>query len=155
MKNFKRILFPTDFSSAAAHALSYAISLALEYEGVFFLLHVVDEEHVRPPYSFGARPAKIEHVYANDESAREELSKLISEHIRRQIHVEEILLKGKPYVEIIRAAGDRNADLIVIPTHGHAGIKHSHLGSTADRVIRKAPCPVLVIRHPEFEFTLP
>jgi nucleotide-binding universal stress UspA family protein len=155
MRNFKRILFPTDFSSAAGHALSYAISLALEYEGMLFLLHVIDEEQVNPPYSFSRGPAKIEHVDANEDRAREELSKLISQHIRHQIHVEEILLKGKPYVEIVRVAREKNANLIVIPSHGHAGIKDSHLGFVADRVIRGAPCPVLVIRHPEFEFTMP
>lgn len=155
MRNFKRILFPTDFSSAAAHALSVAISLALEHEGILFLVHVIEEEQFSSPYSFGSRPVKVEHGYGIEDRAREELSKLISPQVKRQIHVEEILLKGKPFVEIIRAAREKNIDLIVIPTHGHAGIKHSHLGSDAERVIRKAPCPVLVIRHPEFEFTMP
>jgi nucleotide-binding universal stress UspA family protein len=155
MRNFKRILFATDFSSAAAHALSYAISLALEHESMLFLVHVIEEDRFSPPYSFGSRPVQVEYGYDIEERSREELSKHISPQVKRQIHVEEILLKGKPYVEIIRTAREKNADLIVIPTHGHAGIKHSHLGSTADRVIRKAPCPVLVIRHPEFEFTMP
>jgi nucleotide-binding universal stress UspA family protein len=155
MNHFKRILFPTDFSSAAGHALNYAISLALAHEGLILLVHVIEEINFSSPYSFGSRPVKVEYRHGIEEKAREELSKVISPQLKRQIQVEEILLKGEPFVEIIRTAREKNADLIVIPSHAHPGIKHSHLGSNAERVIRKASCPVLVIRHPEVEFSMP
>jgi nucleotide-binding universal stress UspA family protein len=138
MNYYKRILFPTDFSSAADHALNHANSLALAHEDLILLVHVIEEMDFNP-----------------QERAREELSKVISPQLKRQIQVEEIVLRGKPFVEIIRTAREKNADLIVIPTHAHAGIKHSHVGSNAERVIRKAPCPVLVIHHPDFEFSMP
>ncbi len=62
---------------------------------------------------------------------------------------------GRPFIEIIRYAREKKIDLIVLGTHGRSGLKHVLLGSVAERVVRKAPCPVLTIRHPEHEFVMP
>jgi nucleotide-binding universal stress UspA family protein len=62
---------------------------------------------------------------------------------------------GRPFMEILGYAKDRHVDLIVIGTHGRSGLRHVLLGSVAERVVRKAPCPVLTIRHPEHDFVMP
>jgi nucleotide-binding universal stress UspA family protein len=69
--------------------------------------------------------------------------------------VEKIIVRGVPFVEIIKTAKDRNVDLIVIGTHGRTGIDHMLFGSTAEKVVRKAPCPVLTVRVAGKEFTMP
>ena len=66
-----------------------------------------------------------------------------------------MLLTGSPFLEIIQYAKENNVDLIVMGTHGHSGLVHVLLGSVTERVVRKAPCPVLTIRHPEHEFIHP
>lgn len=62
---------------------------------------------------------------------------------------------GKPFVEIVRAAKERDADLIVIGTHGRTGLAHMLIGSTAEKVVRMAPCPVLTVKHPRHAFVMP
>ena len=155
MIKFKRILFPTDFSPAATHALDFAISLALEHEASIFLVHVIEEIGFNSPFTLTSFPTSLEYHHGMEEEVKRELQKVISPQLKRQIPVEEILVRGKPFVEIIRVAKDKKADLIVIPTHCKPGPKHTHLGSTSERVVRLAPCPVLVIRHPEFQFVTP
>ncbi|MEW5978949.1 MAG: universal stress protein [Acidobacteriota bacterium] len=155
MIRFKRILFPTDFSPAAGYALDYAISLALEHEGEILLMHVLEEIDLNFPFSLAPYPASVEYRHGSEDQVKSELAKVISPQLRRQIRVGEIVVRGKPFVEIVRAARDQEADLIVLPTHAAPGLKHSHLGSTTERVVRSATCPVLVIRHPECEFAMP
>jgi len=155
MIKFKRILFPTDFSPAAAHALDYAISLGLEHEAKIFLMHVIEDIGFNAPFTLTSYPATVEYQHGMEGKIKGELEKVISPQLKRQIQVEELTAQGKPFVEIIRAARDKEADLIVIPTHSHPGRKHSHLGPTAERVVSLSPCPVLVIRHPDFEYVKP
>ncbi|MEW5979425.1 MAG: universal stress protein [Acidobacteriota bacterium] len=155
MIKFKRILFPTDFSPSAAHALDFAISLALEHESELLLLHVIEDISFNSPFTLSTFPSLVEYQDSMDAKIREELHKVISDQIRRQIPVEEILARGKPFLEIVRVAREKQADLIVIPTHSHPGLKHSHLGATAERVVRKSLCPVLVVRHPDTQFAMP
>ena len=90
-----------------------------------------------------------------EEKVKLELEKVIAPQLKRQINVEEMVVKGKPFVEIVRLAKEKEADLIVMATHSQTGVRHSHLGSTAERVVRKASCPVLVVRHPEYQFVMP
>lgn len=155
MIKFKRILFPTDFSPAAAHALDYAISLALEHEASLFLVHVIEDISFNSPFSLTSFPTTLEYQHGLDEQAKRELHKVVSPQLRRQIEVEDLLARGKPFVEIVRLAKEKSADLIVIPTHCKPGPKHTHLGSTSERVVRMSPCPVLVVRHPDYQFVMP
>ena len=155
MIKFKRILFPTDFSPSAQHALDYAISVALEYESSIILAHVIEDISFNSSFTLTSFPTSLGYHHGMEERAKDELTKAISPQLKRQINTEEVIARGKPFVEIIRLAKEKNADLIVMATHSQTGIRHSHLGSTSERVVRKAPCPVMVIRHPEYQFVMP
>ena len=65
------------------------------------------------------------------------------------------IVRGRPFVEIIRYAREKKIDIIVVGTHGHSGLTHILMGSVAEKVVRKSPCPVLTIRHPDHEFEMP
>ncbi len=143
-----RILFPTDFSDDAVNALDYAASLAEQYGAELCLLHVV-EDVVVPAY-FGAQMSAGYFPAAElEEAARAELAKILAEGAPAGVQVKRLLRRGAPYVEILAAAADEEVDLIVMGTHGHSGLAHVLLGSTAERVVRKSPAPVLTIRHPQ------
>jgi len=86
---------------------------------------------------------------------RERLHKCISEDTRKNIEVETIVIEGVPFAEIIKKAREYKVDLIVLGTHGRTGLSHAIMGSVAEKVVRKAPCPVLTIRHPEHDFVMP
>ena len=149
MIKFKRILFPTDFSPAAVHALDYAISLALEHVATLVLVHVIEDIGFASPFTLSSFPVNLEYQHGMQEQARVELQKAVAAQLKRQIDVQERLPQGKPFVEIVRIAKEEAVDLIVIPTRSKPDPKHTHLGSTAEHVVRLAPCPVLVVRHPD------
>ena len=155
MIKFRRILFPTDFSPPAKYALDYAISLALEHEAKLFVLHVVEDFGFNSPFTLSSSPATLEYQHGQEAMAKVHLQKVVSPQLKRQLQVEEILVRGKPYVEIIKGAKESQADLIVIATHGKPDPKHIHLGSTAERVVRLALCPVLAVRDPDYVTVMP
>lgn len=72
-----------------------------------------------------------------------------------ELNVVPEVAEGTPFEEIVRFARDKDIDLIVMGTHGHTGLAHLFLGSVAEKVVRRAPCPVLTVRHPEHEFVHP
>jgi nucleotide-binding universal stress UspA family protein len=80
--------------------------------------------------------------------AEEELQNLVKSFIDPTLEVETLIKTGKPFVEINETAKENNVDLIIIATHGHTGVEHMLFGSTAEKVVRKAPCPVLTLREP-------
>ena len=141
MIDIKHILHPTDFSELARRALPYVLEFARKYDSRIDLLHVLE-------LPFGAI-SMAEEAIANSER---QLEVLIPREDRANIEIVPFVVRGKPSTEICRIARERETDLIVLATHGHSGLEHAVLGSTAERVVRKAPCPVLTIRHPEHEF---
>lgn len=143
-----RILFPTDFSADAGNALAYATSLAEEFGAELCVLHVV-EDIVVPAYFGPQVDAGYIPTVDLEAAAQAELDKLMPDAETKPFAVRRLLRRGSPYLEIMAAAKDEGADLIVMGTHGHSGIAHLLLGSTAERVVRKSPVPVLTIRHPE------
>jgi nucleotide-binding universal stress UspA family protein len=88
-------------------------------------------------------------------SAWKEMDKWAAEETGRVKDVEKLVERGVPFVEIIRTSRERNADMIIIGTHGRTGIDHMLFGSTAEKVVRKAPCPVLTVRIAGKEFKMP
>ncbi len=151
MIHFKNILVPTDFSEAANEALDYALSLAKIFQSKLYLLHVYE-----PMVFYTDSPMGMPDVMELEQSIRtssEQSLRHIHEKLIKMragefgdIQVETLLLQGKPFVEIIKTAREKNADLIILSTHGRSGLEHILLGSVAEKVVRKSPCPVLTIR---------
>jgi nucleotide-binding universal stress UspA family protein len=150
----KTILFPTDFSNGARAAMDHAISLAKDYNARLILLYVIQDISIAEWYI----PSSIsvtDLVEDMQKSAWNEMNKWNSEVSAKVKDVEKIVVRGVPFVEIIKTAKNKNADLIVIGTHGRTGIDHMLFGSTAEKVVRKAPCPVLTVRIAGKDFTMP
>jgi nucleotide-binding universal stress UspA family protein len=156
MIKLERILFPFDFSEPSLHGLRYARSFAEAHGAELHVLHVLDEAcqywMALGPNSVPVGPPPEEMLAAT----RREMDAFVQEHLRDAgFPVKTEILLGRPFLEIIRYAREQQIDLIVLGTHGRSGLKHVLLGSVAERVVRKAPCPVLTIRHPEHEFVMP
>ncbi|MBI3848850.1 MAG: universal stress protein [Verrucomicrobia bacterium] len=149
----KNILVPIDYSDYSLKALRYALPFAEKYDARLILLHVV-EPRVYPENYFDILvPAEMEQV--NMElvaTARKQLAALCRTEINPKIAADPIVRIGRPYAEIIHTAKEWDIDLIIIATHGYTGLKHAFLGSTAERVVRQAPCPVLTVREQEHDF---
>ena len=152
----KRILVPTDFSDHSERAAAYAAELARRFEAEqVHCLHVVDIPADLLATSGYYMTGQSEQFI---EQAREESQKSLREFVAKHLNdlpVETVFLEGRPFVEIIRYARDKDVQLIVIATHGRTGLKHALFGSVAEKVVRKAPCPVLVVRRDEREFLMP
>ena len=145
MVTLKKILCPVDHSECSYLALQYAISLALKDEAKLYLMHVIDSRlYDTEIYKFS--PYKLNE--ADVPKIREDLMKSLPEGTTDVLEVETIVVKGVPFYEIINAATEICADLVVIGTHGRTGLSHIMLGSVAEKVVRKAPCPVLTVRMP-------
>ena len=141
----KKILCPVDHSECSYLALKYAISLALKDEAKLYLMHVIDTRlYDTEIYKFS--PYKLDEIDMN--KIHEDLIKSLPEGTMDVLEVETIVIKGIPFHEIINAATEIGADLIVIGTHGRTGLSHVVMGSVAEKVVRKAPCPVLTVRMP-------
>jgi nucleotide-binding universal stress UspA family protein len=150
----KTILFPTDFSDFSLYALDYAASFARQYGAKLVLMHVVDVFLTDPAYFAPYVPDRRMFVDFEKKS-RERLEEIAKTKVPAGIPVEIVVKQGRAFVEIVREAREREVDLVVIATHGRTGLSHAMFGSTAEKVVRKAPCPVLSIRHPEHEFVMP
>lgn len=151
MINLKKILVPTDFSESARQALRYGISFAREYKAELVLLHVV--ESVAAPYASDLFPVPMAEVFHELSAyARGELDKLAREAGAKGVSARTLVVQGKPSLEIMRVAREETADMIVLGTHGKGVLDQALFGSTTERVVRKAPCPVLTVRLAEHEF---
>ena len=147
MTDIKKILVPIDFSDYSINALKYAISFAKSFSAEVILTYVVE------PFIYAAdftmSQAAIPDIDTDTrERAYNELKKLISNEIKEELPSEIIIRTGKPFIEINDLAAEKNVDLIIIATHGYTGVEHLLFGSTAEKVVRKAPCPVLTLREP-------
>lgn len=144
---YKTILVPIDFSDFSKSALKYAVTFAQHYHSKLILIYVMEPVIYPPDFSMGQITLPTVN-FEVDKRAKEELEKLAEAEIGSLVQVETVLKTGKPFVEIIETAKEVDADLIIISTHGHSGVEHILFGSTADKVVRKAPCPVLTLREP-------
>jgi len=156
MIKMAKILYPTDFSELSTYALRYALSFAHAYQAKLHCLHVVDEAYqywtAMGPNSVPVGPATEDIL----QSARKEMDSFAGEHLQdAEVEVITDVVLGRPFMEIIQYARKQCIDLIVLATHGRTGLTHVLLGSVAERVVRKSPCPVLTIRHPQHEFIMP
>ena len=153
MINIKNILCPIDYSIYSEMALKYAIEFAEKYGAKLYLIHVLDIRvyDINDPELYNVNIVDKETL----DKLKERLLKCVNEDTKGKIPVEAVIIQGVPFVEIIKASKEYNIDLIVLGTHGRTGLSHAIMGSVAEKVVRKAPCPVLTIRHPEHDFVMP
>jgi nucleotide-binding universal stress UspA family protein len=157
--SFNKLLVATDFSEDSQRALGYAEELARRFGSEIILLHVdqplapvMASPELGPALDMGAmsRIAEEQRLLA-----QRELDKTVTRLRDGGLKARSLLKVGSPFIEIITAAQSEGADLIVMGTHGRAGLAHVLLGSVAERVVQKSPCPVLTIRHPDRRFKHP
>jgi len=133
-------LVPCDFSRFSDAAISRASDLAVALNARLHLLNVVAE-----PGFMGATELEADRL----RHAREQLDQQLQPHVVVQLCVERAVVTGTPHREICRYAQEHDIDLIVMGTHGRTGLAHVAIGSVAEKVLRGAPCPVLIVRHPD------
>lgn len=155
MIDLKRILVPTDFSKYSHTALGYAAALAEKFGAELYLLHVVQNVGLLIPDMVNVVPPIMPSNEQMTAAVRDALDRVIKENKLEQFKTKPEVRLGTPFYEIIQFAKETNIDLIVIGTHGHSGLAHVLMGSVTEKVVRKAPCPVLTVRHPEHEFVHP
>jgi universal stress protein A len=147
--SLKRILVPIDFSNHSLKALRYAVPIAKQFGSQIFLLCVLERA------TFVAGMENMVLAVPEKELAEEARIKLLAlaqDEIEEVVPVDAEVRIGKPFVEIVELAKEKSIDLIIVATHGYTGLKHVLMGSTAEQVVRHAPCPVLVVREREKEF---
>ena len=144
----KTILVPIDFSDCSKKALRYALPLAQTHGAKITLAYAVP-----PAYGAGEFIA-VDYAQMDEDmriTGQRELDKLVADEVHGQAPTDTMVTIGSPAYVIPEAAKKTQADLIVISTHGRTGLKHVFLGSVAEQVVQRAPCPVLVVREHEHE----
>jgi universal stress protein A len=140
----KRILVPLDFSPPSKRAMRFAGEWASIFTAEVVLLHVIDPQAAAVGFE-AVPPGTIQRDLPT--KARLALEQLAQASFGDPIPVRVVVRKGRAGDQIATAAQDLRADLIIMATHGYTGFKHMFLGSTAERVARRAPCPVLILRR--------
>lgn len=151
---FSRILLPTDFSEAGLPATAAACEMARRFDAQLHCIHVVDDSY-QYWSAMGPEPVIVGPVPQElIEASRVRLERFCSDYLKGlpQPAVSFVSL-GSPFVEIVGYSKEHAIDLIVLGTHGRGVIAHALLGSTTEKVIRKAPCAVLTIRAAAHQFT--
>lgn len=143
MLTLRSVLCPTDFSDVSAKAETYATALARHFGASLHLLHVDPPMPVLAPY--GEIPVDPRLFEDQRQAAQTALAAAATRARADGIAVTTTLCGGHPPREILAVAGETGPDLVVIGTHGHGGVEHLLLGSVTEKVMRKAPCPVLVV----------
>lgn len=139
----KKILFPTDFSHASDAALSHAATLARESGGRLIILHVEE-----PPMAYGG--GELYYGVPNpDNTALVKMLQAVVPPI--EVPYEHKLVVGDPAGEIVRVAEEEGVDLIVMGTHGRTGLRRLLMGSVAEAVLRRSPCPVFTLKEPQVD----
>ncbi len=143
----KKILLPTDFSEGSKNALPYAMELAKQYNASLYLIHVIYD--LSQASGLHVPHVNLDQLYLEIEAtAKKELERFGLEELRG-LNVHREIIRGVPYEEIIKFAEKNQIDLIVIGTHGRKGLEKVFFGSTAEQVVRRAPCAVLTVRLPK------
>jgi nucleotide-binding universal stress UspA family protein len=141
------VLVSTDLSDFGDAALPHAFRLVRDSGASVVMLHVLDARPTPNPLYAHYYPIPTpEQNRLAEAKATEALRARIPEELRGSDRVQTLVTQGAPAAEILKIAAEKQASLIVIATHGRTGLSRLTLGSVADRVIREAPCPVLVVR---------
>ncbi len=144
-KKIKTILLPVDFSETSELLADYAITFCKGFNAKVYVLHVVSslDDYTGlyvPHISLETVMGEVYH------SAQNGLNDFCLRHFKGKISYESILAKGEAYKEIIRVAEEKEVDIIIMGTHGRSGLDHFLFGSTIERVLRAALCPILTVK---------
>ncbi len=151
MITLKQILLPTDGSACSQQALRYALALAQQFDAHVLALHVT---HSLCSQANADTAIPVVHKLQQEEAANaDRIQQEVAEAARAaSVRCEITLVPGSAADVILRLAKEKAADLIVMGTHGRTGLQHALLGSVAEKTVRRAPCPVLIVRQTEHEF---
>ncbi len=152
MRTMKRILVPVDFSEGASEALELAEDLAARYEASITIIHV--HELLANLMPSGPLPVSVMETWVAESNKLLDKTKAKALELGAR-EVDTVFIQGTPFAEIVRFSREKAYDLIVMGTHGRAGLKHALIGSVAEKVVRKAPCPVLTVRLKDAKFEHP
>ncbi len=154
MPAIRRVLFPTDFSEHADHAWTYALTFAREFDAELDLLHVLaPPPRLTEAYAAQIDPEKLLESYRAEAAAA--MERLLQDAKNRGLVCRSEIRVGVDFREIIDYARAAAVDMIVMATHGRTGLAHALMGSVAEKVVRKATCPVLTVKHPDMKFEMP
>lgn len=151
--NPQRILWPTDFSELSMRGGRYALGFAERFGAELHIVHVIP-----PPLSPDVSlvvPAEVPVSVSEPEiieASQEALDNLVEQHFGGYGRVVTKVFFGNAWPGVCDYARDNSIDLIVVTTHGRTGLSHVLIGSTAERIVQHAPCPVLTVKHPEKDF---
>jgi nucleotide-binding universal stress UspA family protein len=142
--DIRRILVPCDFSEYAEKALTWALELAERWRSRVLLLHVIPRPSY-PPMLMGSYFDVAQFEASLQAEAEARAKEIVARAGNKAVQIETQVIIGEPFSDICRMAEDEKVDLIVMGSHGRTGLRHVLLGSVAERVVRHAPCPVLVV----------
>ena len=144
---YERILCPVDFSAPSLRALKYATALAREARGALTVLHVVASDFEQPTATeYDGEMTIADFLKGREDALQQRLREVVAD-APESVRVELLMTHGKPWREVLRVAGERHSDLIVMGVHGRGAADLLFFGSTTQHVVRDASCPVLTLRH--------
>jgi len=145
----KHVLVPTDFSETSDIALKYGKAFAAAFGATLHVVHVIEEPYGQPwaVEAYGFSLAALQDEWIKEAKAR--MEKILSDEERTSLKAVTTTVLGHPVMEVLRYAKDNNIDLIVMGTHGRGPLGKVVMGSVAERLVRKSPCPVLTVRSDE------
>jgi len=150
---FEKILCPVDFSEFTDEILAYAVNIAKRFDSELHLIHVIPNLNYFTPYESFLTPENLVAIERNIEG---EVGKDFDNITKKlDLPFKRIVKTGVTFVEIIDYIKDQGIDLVVMGTHGRSGIEHILIGSVAEKVVRKSPCPVLTVRPKDKAFKMP
>ena len=150
---FKKILCPVDFSEFTDEILTYAVTIANRFNSELHLIHVIPNLNYFTPYESFLTPENLVAIERNIEG---EVGKDFDKITKKlNLPFKRIVKTGVTFVEIIDYIKQQEIDLVVMGTHGRSGIEHILIGSVAEKVVRKSPCPVLTVRPKGKAFKMP
>lgn len=150
---FKKILCPLDFSEFTDEIVDYAVAIAKKFDAELHFLHIIPSLNYFTPYESFLTP---ENLIAIEKNIEAEVNKDFDKVMKKiDMAAKKTIRNGAAFVEIIDYVKTESVDLVVMGTHGRSGIEHILIGSVAEKVVRKSPCPVLTIRPKNKAFKMP
>jgi nucleotide-binding universal stress UspA family protein len=148
MSEFDTVVVTTDFSLNSRRAFAPALAIARKFASSVIVVHVVEDRLPAFVDEFTAIPLE-EILESQARRATQELARFLEPYADSGVRLTPVVLRGTPHLEIARLAAERRAGLVAMSTHGRGFISHALFGSTAERVVRRAPCPVMTVRGAE------